>query len=280
MPGRVAVAMSSSSGANGANGISVNGKGIGGSLPGDERTSDQIQSSSGRIGGDFAAGNGAVNGVLDTSLVDRTPGLPNGVSKTPHAESFANGTKDVAMGGVGNTTSSMLDLPPELFHLTTGYVSLGTLIERVLQHSFGDLTALIDTWSQKPVLLVDNNAGMNGSSHLMTNGSTHAPTIHIRNNHDKRLAWLDWAMSNREKYIKLMVISQWAKANNESIQVLIDMKQWSDSQDQGYYDTAVRIGELKRNLFPFRLRNPDIKTALEVLATGKDSRMPDVRFYP
>jgi mediator of RNA polymerase II transcription subunit 14 len=270
--------MSSSSGANSANGIGVNGKGLGSSSSGDGRTTDQIQSSNGKAGANVLTGNGAVNGRSDTSDVDRIPALTNGVVKTPHTDSLANRNKDVDMSGMGANTSSMLDLPPELFHLTSGYVSLGTLMERVSQQSFVDLTTLIDSMSQKIVLLPDT-AGINGSSHSSMNGSSHA-IVHNKNNVEKRSAWLDWAMTNREKFIKLMVISQWARANNESIQVLIDLKQWSDQQDQGFYDTAINIGQLKRDLFPFRLRNPDIKTALEVLATGKDSRMPDLGMLP
>lgn len=272
MPGLVAISMSSSSGANGVNGMSPNSKGFSSSSQ-DARHADGIQQSSNRPVGDFATSSGAVAGGANKTDSIRIPGLSNGTRTTTESRLSANGIQDMAMGGFEASGSSLLDLPPELFHLTTGYISMGSLIERVMQQSFVELTALVDELSQKQVLLPDT-ASMNGAS----NGSSNGIITHVKNNQEKKIRWLDWIRPNREKFIKIMIISEWAKRNNDSIHVLIDLKNWADTQDQAFYDTAIAIGELKRNLFAFRLRNPDIKTALEVLATGKDSRMPDVSF--
>jgi mediator of RNA polymerase II transcription subunit 14 len=63
---------------------------------------------------------------------------------------------------------------------------------------------------------------------------------------------------------------------SENVSKLIDLKLHIDSE-RNLYDTALyQMSEVKRNLMFARAPNPDLKTAVEVLSTGKASWMPDV----
>lgn len=198
--------------------------------------------------------------------------LPNGISKPGHEPiktgGVANGisSSSTALGEHSGLTSSLLDLPPEIIHSLDGFIPLPQLIERVCQQSFLDFTDLIDKTSE---MTVDN---LNGS-HPGVNG---VGSQDSDMNQKKKLLWLDWVNSNREKFIKLMVLSQWTRTNGVSIQKLIALMGWANTQNRGYELAAHDIGDLKIRLYDFRAKNPDISTALEILATGKDSRYPDV----
>ena len=61
---------------------------------------------------------------------------------------------------------------------------------------------------------------------------------------------------------------------------MIDLRIHLEAQKKLYTDAIDSMAENKRALHNFRLPNPDFKTALEVLTTGKASWMPDVSIPP
>jgi len=259
MPGRLVASMSSL-GAHGANGTgsTANGKNAitNGTITGPSQSASSNSQSH------------TVNG-------DHAPNLSTLRNGNGHSAHLTNGAMDIDGPSQGpNLSSALSDLPPELLHITDGYMPLSTLLSRVTQQSYLDFADLLDRTSIIPVQ-AQNQSLVNGAS------SAGPPVgVFAKNNDTKKLEWLNWINSNREKFIKLSVIWNWTKQNGDSIKTLIDLMMWSNAQHEAYREGAAFFGHLKRNLYGFRLRNPDIPTALEALATGKVDKFPDVRVYP
>lgn len=191
---------------------------------------------------------------------DTIPGLgayptPNGVSPTsPPA----------------HMPSAIIDLPPELREITTGFQSLGTLIERVSQDCYDQLGKKIEQLASIQV----------PPQGPLTNGAVHHAGINgiqdnnSRENREKRSLMLDFANRQREKFIKLLVLSQWSR-NVGDIRKMINLLNWSNDQFNNYHEAADAVGRIKFNTHNFKLQNPDMETALLVLSTGTVP-MPEV----
>ena len=93
---------------------------------------------------------------------------------------------------------------------------------------------------------------------------------------DKKLRALKFAQDAHTEMTKALVITNWSR-RSEDVSKLIDLKVHLDTQ-KSHYDYAVHeLAEIKRTLGQARLPNPDLKTAVAVLSTGKASWMPEVR---
>jgi mediator of RNA polymerase II transcription subunit 14 len=235
--------MMSSSSANGAGGT-LNGK-----IP---------QVESGEVDEPVGATTGVTNGdALPKGDVQKPP-LPVQVDQPT-----VNGVSALSR------RSSMSDLPPEIVQITEGYEPFGKLIARVVQECSNELNEVVDKLSNiaVPPPLTNGVSHVNGSGNMS------------QQNLLKKKTWLEFANSNREQFIKLMVISQWSR-NADQVKKLIDLMFWSNGQTECYQRASDGLGELKRSLHSFKSPNPDIKTALEVLSTGKASWMPDLDYIP
>lgn len=220
-----------------------------------------------------------VNGGGATSI--KVEGaIANGqLMKIPASLASAAGPEQLLANGVpvSSTTvnqgpsSSFKVLPPEIQHIAEGYVSMGKLIERVVQLTWNDLTELIEKLADMPVDTQSNSGLANGVSTIEHGRLGSESAISLQ----KRLMWLDFAKTHRDRFIKLAVISQWSK-NVADVRMFIDLMCWSNERFTAMEEIARSLGQLKLDLHPFKMPNPDIKTALEVLSTGKASWMPDV----
>ena len=155
-------------------------------------------------------------------------------------------------------------LPPEIEHITQGYMPLSKLITRLAQDTFNGLTETINEMAdmQPP----PNNA----LSHLPSYASAQALQVNVQ----KKTRMWEFAHDRRAKFIKILVLSQWSR-QAEAVGKVIDLNFWINSQRQLYKDATAWVGELKRMLAPIKLPSPDLKTALEVLSTGKAAWLPD-----
>ncbi|KAF2084536.1 MED14-domain-containing protein, partial [Saccharata proteae CBS 121410] len=115
--------------------------------------------------------------------------------------------------------------------------------------------------------------GVNG--HAATNGTGASSPA----NDAKKLMMLDWAWQNREKFIKLMVLSTWSRRAAEVVK-MVDLNMFLNEQMHVYGIAADAVGNLKLALQPFKAPNPDLKMALEVLSTGKAPWMPSLDYIP
>ncbi|KAL8762381.1 MAG: hypothetical protein Q9184_001595 [Pyrenodesmia sp. 2 TL-2023] len=154
-------------------------------------------------------------------------------------------------------------LPPEIEHITFGYLPFSDVITRLVQETFNGLSDCIKEMSELQT--------------PPTNGAMVAETQQA--NVRKKLRLLNFAQERRAQFIKILVLSQWSR-QVESISRVIDMKVWLDRKKGLYEDACNWIGELKRILGSERMPNPDLKAALEALSLGKAPGLPDLGYIP
>ena len=161
---------------------------------------------------------------------------------------------------------------PEIQRRPDVYKSLGDLISRVTQDCFNELGKTLDKTSQIQRGAQSTHALVNGvSSHTSINGVG----INSRMNQEKKKELLDFANTYREKFIKLMVLTDWSR-KVEDVCKMLDLGWWTEHQFCHYDNAKFMLADIHARLQGFKLRNPDIKTALEVLSTGKAPWMPEV----
>ena len=156
-------------------------------------------------------------------------------------------------------------LPPEILHITEGYLPLSRLITRLAQDTFNGLNELINEMADMQP--AQNNAlpYMNGV------GVSQVSQINVQ----KKTRLWDFAQDRRAKFIKILVLSQWSR-QADLVGKVIDLNCWLRTQKDIYKLAVDWVGELKRQMGPMKLPSPDLKTALEALSTGKAGWLPDV----
>jgi mediator of RNA polymerase II transcription subunit 14 len=218
-------------------------------INGSSHASESVEKGKGRseVGGMLPLHPSPANGVNGTSI-DRAP--------------------QERVSGVESVPQNMLDqLPPELIHITEGYLPLARLLERLAQTSHNELEAKILELADMPL----------PQSMLNGNGA-HAPVEdHSADNISRKLRLLKLAQELHAKWVKALVLTQWSR-KSEDVSKLIDLTMYLRTRKWQYDGALGEMSELKRSLAPAALPNPDLKTALEVLSTGKASWMPDVCF--
>ncbi|MCJ1473360.1 mediator complex subunit [Lambiella insularis] len=160
-------------------------------------------------------------------------------------------------------------LPPEIEHITQGYVPLSMFITRLAQETFLGLTETINQMADM------QPQQSNAAPH--TNGV--APGQNSQPNVDKKNILWDFAHARRANFIKILVLSQWSR-NVEAVGKVIDLNVWLNGQKEKYRQASSWLGELKRLLGPAKLPSPDLRTALEALSTGKAAWLPDLGYLP
>ncbi|KAL9616076.1 MAG: hypothetical protein Q9160_009023 [Pyrenula sp. 1 TL-2023] len=217
-------------------------------------------------------------------------GLTNGVDHSPDlAASGQNGTKE-ERGSRGHhdgqearaaTNAKALQhfdqLPPELQQVTLGFLPLAKLINRSVQQCWNGFEEMINE-------LADIQVPQQAQHHV--NGSNPRlgqPEASQSNQSEQNLLKkdkiLNFAQHHRDWSIKLLVLSKWSR-NVDSIRRAIDIRTFLDTQKNYINHAAQYFGYLKRDLALAQIPNPDLKTAAEVLSTGRVSRLPDLGYIP
>ena len=207
---------------------------------------------------DYANGNTQTNGAHLTTNGTYANGIPTTPSELQHQTSTA-------------IENLMGQLPPEIQHITEGYVPFSTLISRLVQETFNGLTDTINDMADIPVSQPGQNGTLNHVNNQL-NGSASTD-----GNVQKKLRILNFANDKRAQFIKILILSRWAR-QADAISKVIDLNVWAGTRIGEYKNCVSWIGELKRMLIPLRDPNPDIKTALEVLSLGKASWLPDLGY--
>jgi mediator of RNA polymerase II transcription subunit 14 len=194
---------------------------------------------------------------------------------TPTSPVLSNGLHGVAEKILQNQNNyevpkdiqnQISQLPPEIIHITQGYMSLKTLLARQSQKTHHNLLATINELAQMP----GPASSANGNSAHTTSLDDNSPE-----NINKKLRLLKFATDQHEAWTKTLVITGWSRRADD-VSKIIDLKCHLDTQRQYYEEAIAHMSTLAKNLFHARLPNPDLKTALEVLTTGQASWMPDV----
>ncbi|CAK7214764.1 mediator complex subunit [Sporothrix bragantina] len=232
--------------------------------------------------------NGALNGGAVHTNHDRdrdgklgspkVNGVNGVVSNTTSGAKMANGdTSSTAAEASSSRSLRMNDLPDEIQHITTNYVPLGFLLQRLAQKTHNNLQDLIRELARKPVA----GSGSTGSGSSAVSAPPPLPPgtdDGSIENIEKKKALLDFARSEHANWVKALVITEWSKKASQ-ISKLIDLENHMFEEELVRYEQAVfTMLNLKRNLNDARVPSPDLKTALNVLSRGAAGWMPDLGF--
>jgi len=195
----------------------------------------------------------------------------------PIAEPILNGASITSLPHNSEPQqSSTGSSEPVLEHVTEGYRSLGQLIARSAQLCFNDLEKTLDKMAALPQSSSFTAELTNGvNDHAAINGAGSAAKVDA----EKRRLMLEFLNTHREKFIKLMVLADWSK-NAKDVGKMIDLNVWFENQYRHFDNAKFMVGDIQRRLQTFKVRAPDIKTAVAILSTGKASWMPDVSYNP
>jgi mediator of RNA polymerase II transcription subunit 14 len=161
---------------------------------------------------------------------------------------------------------SMNRLPPEIVHITQGYVPLAKVISRLAQKTHHDVTAMIMDLAR---MQVPASAANGNASHTSSIDDNSAENI------NKKGRLLNFVQNTHSDWTKALVITSWSR-NSEDVSKLIDLKVHLDQQKSLYDEALQTMSEVKRSLPYARVPNPDLRTAIQILSTGKSRWMPEV----
>lgn len=171
----------------------------------------------------------------------------------------SNGTSDAPT--MSDSPPAIVKIGPEAYH------PLSKLLARMAQECYNGLEDTLHKMSGMSVGQQANGATSNG---VVPQDS---PEVNKR----KKLLLLKFAQENRAKFIKLLVLTEWGQKSAVDISKVIDLYAWAKEQ-AAYMDFAdEQINQIKILSAYARENNPDIRTALEVLSTGKAPWIPTVR---
>ena len=225
-----------------------------------------------------SGGGGAVQPASnDSSIPGLSKALTNGDAHGglgyPTPNGVSPGSPMRGSGGVGSIPESMFDLPEEVVHIAMDTHSLGALIQRVSAQCFNRLDDIIDDMSKTPI----------PSEAPMTNGAgaDQQPPLSSADekaNSQKKKKILTFASDYRAKFIKLLVVTDWARRDVRDVGKLIDLKTWLSEQDDMALHVANSFFLLVRDTRTFKVSNPDLETALAVLAGADVPWIPHFGF--
>ncbi|KAL4889725.1 mediator of RNA polymerase II transcription subunit 14 [Aspergillus ambiguus] len=194
------------------------------------------------------------------------PNHPNGLSKS------IDGHGQTVESSAAKTDFVGLRQPPELPHITQGFFPFAQLINRSVQQCWNELSELVTELAEVQIPSQDSGS-LPGAANDKALGNQ------SEQNMQKKLRLLDFAHSKRAEFIKLLVLSQWSRQAAD-VSRLIDIQNFIRLRHQAYLGALQWVGDMKRDLVQAQVGNPDLKTALEVLAKGEVVSMPTLGYKP
>lgn len=174
-----------------------------------------------------------------------------------------------------STPDQFSELPPEIAHISQEhYHPLSTLMLRISQETYNDLSETITAMAEMPLMPQTNGVVTNGSG-AHRNAQENEDT-----NRRKKLLLMKFAQDNRAKFIKLLVLTEWGKKASTNVSKLIDLFAWATAQKDYVNFLPHAIERIKLYSSAAAERNPDIATAIEILSAGKAPWMPTLGYIP
>jgi mediator of RNA polymerase II transcription subunit 14 len=193
--------------------------------------------------------------------------MPNGVAASGEPRPSMNGESSFA------TVSTRPDNPPELdqsWRDGDTNKSLGLLMDRVASQCYFDLNTTLTEMDAVPT----------EPQHHQANGiMAHTGQDASESSMKKKRLLMDWASTQRERFIKTLVLADWSR-NEEDVSRLLDVKVWQDKQNFAHGNSTQSIANTKNNMIAAKMPNPNIEGAMEVLATAKASWVPHLGYIP
>ncbi|CAK4034880.1 Mediator of RNA polymerase II transcription subunit 14 [Lecanosticta acicola] len=163
--------------------------------------------------------------------------------------------------------------PPELdqsWRSSDSNKSMGKLIERLSQQCFADLDTTLTAMAETPV------TQQNGQPNGVTPSTHDSDSTSL----DKKRKFMQFAQGQRDRFIKTLVLTDWAQNAGDDMAKLVDLKVWQEKQATAQRQAIQFIGITKNDIRSAKMPNPNIEGALELLATGKTTRVPDLGYLP
>lgn len=177
-------------------------------------------------------------------------------------------------GGVDHTVNSGRDdAPTEILQLISqdSYLPMAALIRRASQSCWNNLSDLVDQLASIPVPDLPTEQVRSTINGLPNNQS--------KANLDKKDRILKFANDQKADFVKLLVLLQWSK-NVEEVSKTISLNYWLMLRRQAYWSAIGSLALLKQESSGFQIPNPDLKTAAEVLSTGRVAHLPRLGYVP
>lgn len=180
---------------------------------------------------------------------------------------MTNGNSDAQSEALG--ASRMNDLPPQIEHVTQGFIPLNLLLSRLAQQSHNQLGDEILALAKMPL----PPSVMNGNV-ANSDGSTEDNS---QENLNKKVRLLNFIQERHSEWVKALVITNWSR-KAEPVSKLIDLMSHITKTRTLYHQALDYMINIKRDLTYARVPNPDLHTALHVLSTGQAPWMPDLNY--
>ncbi|KAF2155391.1 MED14-domain-containing protein [Myriangium duriaei CBS 260.36] len=199
----------------------------------------------------------------------------NGAGPTPVvAAPTTNGVHDKVPLPVAKVSTTIPDVkvdePPEIEQFRETLVPFGKMLERMAQQTYFELSELVEVLADMRIQ----------QQPQMTNGvGGQTPPDKSAISVDKKLRLLNFAQSNKDRFIKTLVLSDWAR-DMDDMSKLIDVSMFLRKQDWSAAAAADSIYRLKENMVGAKMPNPNIEGALELLSSGQAPWMPDMGYIP
>lgn len=212
------------------------------------------------------ATNGAMSSTAANEKFGQRPGAMNGPVHVNGTKREADDSSQIskAMQRTGDLTPTPFEIP----HITQGFFPFATLVNRAVQNCWNELSELI---SELATLQVPSDHAAAPGAIGKPLGNQSAQNMH------KKLKILEWGQAKRAEFIKLLVLSDWSRQAAQ-VSRLIDIQGFIRTRHQAYANAINYVGVMKQDLVRAQVANPDLKTALEVLAKGGVASLPDVSF--
>ncbi|KAG0338890.1 mediator complex subunit [Podila humilis] len=165
-------------------------------------------------------------------------------TNTATATATRSNMPSTSSGGSIPAEQQSTPAPAALPQNMNGMVSLGAIIHRMTNEAFADLS----------------------------NTSEILPSM---SDSQKKLTLLDYTVSKREQFIKLLVLTKWA-TNASKVQQCQNIIGFLQHENELYTRAVNGLFETYKTFGRARVRNYDIPTAIDVLTTGTYQRMPTI----
>jgi mediator of RNA polymerase II transcription subunit 14 len=147
---------------------------------------------------------------------------------------------------------------------------MGKILQRLANQCLKDLRDTVTSMAETPI---------DGSVAPSTNGAVSHLVDKSEASVNKKLQFMKFANSQRDRFIKMLVLVDWSKREEEMAR-LVDLKVWQEKELNAHRDAMHSIGLTKRDMFAAKMPNPNIEGALEYLSTGSASRQPHLGYIP
>ena len=194
--------------------------------------------------------------------------LPNGVPAPAAVAPVTNGEITSAIAATSDPNS-----PPPLdqsWRKSEFNKPLGTMIERLGQQCYYDLNELINKMAETPTQ--QQPGQVNG---IMPHTAEDQDAISL----SKKRQILAFAQQQRERFTRALILSDWS-SNMDDMAKLIDISLHQKMKRHANEQSIYKVGQYKVDMVGAKMPNPNIEGALELLATGKASWIPDLGYIP